>query len=167
MNCKVSPRFTLTMGVRYEPFLPWVEKNDRINTVAPGEQSTAVPDAPPGILFPGDLPRGLAENDLNNFAARIGLAWDVTGRRKDEHPRGIRHLLRERQRRFARAGKPAFCRVLSVFSGRIENPFGSVGRTPPPVETSGKFGCVKISAIRDSIVRCFLCRLAACLPNRI
>ena len=67
------------MGVRYEPFLPWVEKNDRINTVSPGRQSTVVPDAPIGVLFPGDLPRGLANADLNNFAPRIGFAWDIFG----------------------------------------------------------------------------------------
>ena len=47
--------------------------------MVPGRQSTAVPDAPPGILFPGDLPRGLANNDLNNLAPRIGLAWDIFG----------------------------------------------------------------------------------------
>ena len=41
---------------------------------------------------------------------------------------------------------PPFAGTTNVFSGRIEDPFGSVGRTPPPVETSGQFGCVKISA---------------------
>ena len=41
-----STRFTLTYGVRYEPFLPWVEAHDRINTVVPGVQSKVVPDAP-------------------------------------------------------------------------------------------------------------------------
>ena len=58
---RLHPRLTLTLGIRYEPFLPWVEKNDRINTVVPGRQSTAVPDAPPGVLFPGDLPRGTGQ----------------------------------------------------------------------------------------------------------
>ena len=57
---RVHPRLTVTLGVPYEPFLPWVERNDRINTVVPGRQSTVVPDAPPGVLFPGDVPRGLA-----------------------------------------------------------------------------------------------------------
>ena len=49
---KANNRLTVTLGVRYEPFLPWTEKHDRINTVVPGEQSTVVPDAPPGVLFP-------------------------------------------------------------------------------------------------------------------
>ncbi len=51
---KVTPRFTLTLGLRYEPFLPWVEKNNLIDTVRAGMHSTKVPDAPPGIVFPGD-----------------------------------------------------------------------------------------------------------------
>ena len=51
---KVNPRFTLTFGLRYEPFLPWTESKNAINTVRIGQQSTVVPDAPPGIVFPGD-----------------------------------------------------------------------------------------------------------------
>jgi len=54
---KVNRRLTLTYGVRYEPFLPWVDRKDRINTVRPNVQSKVVPDAPLGILFPGDVPR--------------------------------------------------------------------------------------------------------------
>ena len=78
---KISSRLTLTFGVRYEPYLPWVEKNDRITTVVPGVQSQKVPDAPIGVLFPGDpgVSRGLADNDWNNFAPRLGFAWDVLG----------------------------------------------------------------------------------------
>jgi TonB dependent receptor-like, beta-barrel len=34
---KISPRFTLNYGVRYEPFLPWRDRHDRINTVVPGQ----------------------------------------------------------------------------------------------------------------------------------
>jgi hypothetical protein len=142
---KVSPRLTLTLGVRYEPFLPWVEKNDRINSVAPGQQSTAVPDAPPGILFPGDLPRGLADNDLNNFAGRIGIAWDVTGSGKTSIRAGYGIFYESVNADSLAQENPPFAGFSNVFSGRIEDPYGSVSQTPPPVETSGQFGCTKIS----------------------
>ena len=143
---RLHPRLTLTLGVRYEPFLPWVDRNDRINTVAPGKQSTVVPDAPPGILFPGDVPRGLANADLNNFAPRIGLAWDIRGDGKTSLRTGYGVFYESINADSLAQENPPFAGSTNVFSGRIENPFGSVGRTPPPAETSGKFGCVKISA---------------------
>jgi hypothetical protein len=142
---RVTPRLTLTLGVRYEPFLPWVDRNDRINTVVPGRQSTAVPDAPPGILFPGDVPRGLANADLNNFAPRIGLAWDVFGDGKSSVRAGYGVFYESINADSLAQENPPFAGFASAFSGRIENPFGSVGLTAPPATTTGKFGCVKTS----------------------
>ena len=143
---RIHPRVTLTLGVRYEPFLPWVERNDRINTVVPGRQSTVVPDAPPGVLFPGDVPRGLADADLNNFAPRIGIAWDITGDGKTSLRTGYGMFYESINADSLAQENPPFAGSINVFSGRIENPFTSVGRTAPPAATSGAFGCVKTSA---------------------
>jgi hypothetical protein len=143
---RVSPRLTLTLGVRYEPFFPWVEKNDRINTVSPGVQSTTVPDAPVGVLFPGDLPRGLANKDMNNFAPRIGFAYDVFGSGKTAIRGGYGVFYESVNADSLAQENPPFAGFASAFSGRIEDPFGSVGRTAPPATTSGKFGCTKITA---------------------
>ena len=46
----------------------------------PGVTSQVRPDAPVGLLFPGDpgIPRGIAQS-VNAFMPRIGVAWDPTG----------------------------------------------------------------------------------------
>ena len=43
----------------------------------PGKQSTVMPSAPTGLLYPGDsgVPAGLIPTDKTAFAPRIGLAW--------------------------------------------------------------------------------------------
>jgi carboxypeptidase family protein len=143
---KVTPRLTLSYGIRYEPFLPWVEKHDAINTVRPGLQSTVVPDAPPGILFPGDVPRGLTSPDWNNLAPRIGFAWDIFGNGKTSVRGGYGVFYESINADALAQENPPFAGFTQVFEGRIEDPFGSVGLTPPPAAPTGQFGCVKISS---------------------
>ncbi|MEJ7616592.1 MAG: carboxypeptidase regulatory-like domain-containing protein [Pyrinomonadaceae bacterium] len=48
---KIHRRLSLTYGLRYEPYLPWKDKQNRINTIVPGAQSTVVPDAPRAFSF--------------------------------------------------------------------------------------------------------------------
>ncbi|MBI4476476.1 MAG: TonB-dependent receptor, partial [Acidobacteria bacterium] len=68
-------------GVRYEVSVPFVDKNDALNAFRPGQQSQRFPDAPAGLVYPGDpgMPRGTYETDTNNVAPRLGVAWDPTG----------------------------------------------------------------------------------------
>ena len=145
---KVNNRLTVTLGVRYEPFLPWTEKNNRIDTVRPGQQSTVVPDAPPGVLFPGDqgVTKGLAPADLNNFAPRIGLAWDVFGTGKTSVRAGYGMYYESVNADSLAQENPPFAGFGSAFNGNIADPFGSTGQTAPPAVTTGKFGCTKITA---------------------
>src|SRR4029453_6559474 len=68
-------------GLRYELPLPFVDENDALNSFRPGQQSTRFPQAPTGLVYPGDagVPRGPSDTDTNNFSPRIGIAWDPTG----------------------------------------------------------------------------------------
>ncbi|MGH9769618.1 MAG: carboxypeptidase regulatory-like domain-containing protein, partial [Blastocatellia bacterium] len=78
---KIHPRLTLNLGLRYDLQLPLKDPLDRKLTFIQGRQSRVVPNAFPGMLFPGDegIGRGIAPADRNNFAPRIGLAWDPFG----------------------------------------------------------------------------------------
>jgi hypothetical protein len=144
---KANNRLTVTLGIRYEPFFPWTEKHNRIDTVVPGRQSTAVPDAPPGVLFPGDkgVSRGLAAPDLNNFAPRIGLAWDVFGNGKTSVRSAYGIFFESVNADSLAQENPPFAGFFSAYNGNIADPFGSTGQTPPPAVLTGHFGCTKIN----------------------
>ena len=78
---RVSQSLTVTAGLRYERSAPFVERGDKLNAFHPGRQSTRFPEAPTGLVYPGDpgVPRGTYETDGNNLAPRLGVVWDVTG----------------------------------------------------------------------------------------
>jgi outer membrane receptor protein involved in Fe transport len=78
---KINSRLTLNLGLRYELSLPWVQPQNYWATFHPGQQSTVFPNAPLGLVFYGDqgVPRGMVQTDKNNFAPRVGFAWDVFG----------------------------------------------------------------------------------------
>lgn len=74
---RVKPNLTLTLGVRYEYSSPKLDTAGRSFSIIPGDQSTRFPNAPLGIVFPGDsgAPRGTNFPDKDNFAPRVGFAW--------------------------------------------------------------------------------------------
>ena len=87
---KVSPRLTLDYGLRWEPQQVMKEIWGRIEQFFPaanlaGVHSAIVPSAPPGVFFIGDKYNGVSvpdrgeAGDFNNFAPRVGVAWDMTG----------------------------------------------------------------------------------------
>lgn len=78
---RITPRLTLNYGLRYEIDTPYVDTRNRMNEWAPGRQSTVFPDAPPGLLFPGDpgVARSIVPNYYKEFMPRLGIAWDPTG----------------------------------------------------------------------------------------
>jgi hypothetical protein len=92
---KLSQRMTFNYGIRWEPFLPlgvgygqgptlnegamYNFNDDRFKK---GVRSTTYPNAPAGMLFPGDagFPKGKPIfKKWALFGPRVGLAWDVQG----------------------------------------------------------------------------------------
>ena len=69
-NYRISPRLTVSAGLRYEYNSPAVDKDDRANLYDPATGKLV-------RVGTGGVPRGGYEPDKNNFAPRIGLAWSL------------------------------------------------------------------------------------------
>jgi hypothetical protein len=78
---KITPRFTANLGIRWDLDTPPVESHDRTAAFVPGQQSTVIPSAPSGMLFPGDkgVTRGIVPMRWHHISPRIGFAWDPYG----------------------------------------------------------------------------------------
>jgi hypothetical protein len=80
----ISKRLSFTLGVRYEYDTRMYQRQKHEANFAPGFKSTVYPQAPAGLAFPGDpgWDRSLYMPDKNNFAPRVGFAWDALGNGK-------------------------------------------------------------------------------------
>src|ERR1051326_9396909 len=75
---RAKRNLTLTLGLRYEYSSPKEDTRGRSFSLKFGQQSTRFPNAPKGLLFPGDAgaPTGANFPDKNDWAPRFGFAWD-------------------------------------------------------------------------------------------
>jgi len=86
---KASRRLTVNVGLRYEIPLPPKSDLDQTSFYRPGQRSTVYPNAPMGVLYPGDKDTGgetLGQAgykwNKNYWAPRIGLAYLLTSDQK-------------------------------------------------------------------------------------
>ena len=78
---RIAPRLTLNYGLRYEVNQPFAESQNHLNAFHPGQQSIVFPNAPKGLVYPGDegVPAGTYPTDKNNVAPRLAAIWDASG----------------------------------------------------------------------------------------
>ncbi|MBM3800857.1 MAG: TonB-dependent receptor [Acidimicrobiia bacterium] len=101
-SVQMSRNLVVELGLRYQVTPLWIGPENRTlegggtvrstGTYIEGQQSVVYTKAPRGFVYPassgfggqGDpgVPKGLVFTDKNNFAPRIGLAWDIRGKGK-------------------------------------------------------------------------------------
>jgi Carboxypeptidase regulatory-like domain/TonB dependent receptor len=147
---KATPRLTLNLGLRYEYYIPQFDVHNNILGFFPGTQSTVFPSAPPDILYPGDpgTPnRALVYPDKNNFAPRVGFAWDMLGNAKlvMRGGFGIFYDIEDGALNLQFGGEPPYGAVSNIFPNSfapgvdpIADPFTATGYSNPfPFATQG------------------------------
>jgi hypothetical protein len=77
---RVTPRLTVTPGLRLEMNSGISEIENRLTLYRPGLQSTTYPGYPPGVVVAGDagLPNSFSGTSTK-VAPRLNFAWDVMG----------------------------------------------------------------------------------------
>jgi hypothetical protein len=137
-NWRVNRALTLNLGVRWDPYWPYYDRDGRVVCFRPGQQSTRYPNAPSGMLYGGDnhdegCPQGGSEPNLWNIAPRVGFAYRLTQDGKTSLRGGAGYFYTPIQ---ASAFNPftniaPFAPGFSFDGVALEDPFGSVSVTNP------------------------------------
>src|SRR5256885_1594714 len=140
---KLKRNFTLSFGVRYEYNSPKKDLQGRSFTWAIGQQSTVFPNAPKGILFPGDAnaPTGSNFPDKNDWAPRFGFAWSP-GRNGKTSVRGgfgaFYDILKAEDNLQFNGQAPFFAFADLFFSPLTSNPASEVLNMTKPFVAAGQ-----------------------------
>ncbi len=74
---KLRPNLTVNLGLRWDPYTPFAIEGGRGAVFNPGQQSTRYPNAPVGVVFPGDagVDNAIIPTSYRYFEPRVGIAF--------------------------------------------------------------------------------------------
>jgi hypothetical protein len=140
---KISPNFTVNVGLRWEPTFSDPDKYKRGTSFSlpafyADQVSSVHPSAPPGLFFPGDpgIPAANWSGQKANFAPRVGLVFNPHGDGRDTLRVGAGILYDSTETWFneRETTNPPFGNDIDVGStGTLTNPWaGYAGGNPFP-----------------------------------
>jgi hypothetical protein len=140
----LASRLTVNAGLRWEPYLPFVEENGQFSHFdmeqwRSGVRSTVYGNAPTGVIFSGDpgYPgKAAGRKDLWEFAPRVSAALDVNGDGKMtvRSAWGRFYDLPHLWMLFGFATAPPLGSTLVVSGPSLDDPFANVaGGSPFPL----------------------------------
>jgi hypothetical protein len=131
---KVSPKLTVNLGLRWEPFLPPGSINNAVYNFSydrfrAGQKTQIYTNSPAGLTFPGDpgfIGNSGMQSQWNLFAPRVGVAYDPTGSGKMtiRASYGIAYDYVNGQLFVNTADAPPFGDT-QIFSGQFTNPYAN------------------------------------------
>ncbi len=144
-NWRVTPKLTLNLGLRWDPFFPYTELYNRVPCFAPGQKSVVYTNAPPGIIYGGDpgCPWGKgAAAEARNFAPRAGFAYRVGEKSVIRGGAGLYYMIPPSRIFNGPNGVAPFMPRYQLDGNlRFEDPYGSFGMPNPfPAEYVGDKG---------------------------
>ena len=140
---KVTPRFTLSAGLRWDPFIPPKDSLGRVACFEPGHQSVRYPNAPNGLLYGGShhdpgCPESAIFNNLSNFGPRLGFAYRLTQDGKTSIRGGAGYYYQPPNSLIYQqiVGVPPFAPVFNLFGVSLSDPYNASGGGTDPFPTN-------------------------------
>ena len=145
---RTTPRLTLNLGVRWEPYFGQNVENNAITIFVMenferGIKSQVFHNAPAGLIYPGDegFPPGQTGLEIQwwNLAPRLGMAWDVHGdgrlALRSSYAMGYDFMSGEYHN--INSSAPPFGNRSTLVDppGLMDDPYRSVGGDPHPIVT--------------------------------
>lgn len=143
-NWRVKQRLSVNLGVRWDPYFPYYDRQGRVVCFQPGVTSQRYPNAPAGMVYGGDnhdptCPQGGSEANIWNIAPRLGFAYRLTADGKTSLRGGFGYFYTPIQ---SSAFNPftniaPFAPGFSFDGVSFEDPYGSAGVENPFPEQYG------------------------------
>jgi hypothetical protein len=139
---RLRKNLVLSLGLRYEYSTPKSDTMGRTFSIIPGEHSDKFANAPPGMVFPGDpgAPHGVNYPDRNDWAPRVGFAWDPrsNGKMSLRGAFGVFYDILKAEDNLQFNGKPPFFASAGFgFSPLVGNPSMEVNYLTQPFVAAG------------------------------